>query len=137
MELGSVGEAISPVVLIIGNTVLMDGVEACLRELQMDNLVHWNVISAEFEKDLKECRPRLIIFERDDSNANILLNLLRDNPGTHLLGIDCQCQHVLIINSFQIQTKSMSDLQRIVQDIAGDREQVRERRRKLNFIKLR
>lgn len=126
MELGSVVEAIGPVVLIIGNTVLMDGVEACLRELQMDNLVHWNVISAEFEKDLKECRPRLIIFERDDSNANILLNLLKDNPGTHLLGIDCQCQHVLIMNSFQIQTKSMSDLQRIVQDIAGDREQVRK-----------
>lgn len=122
MEHSSVIEAASSVVLIIGNTVLMDGVEACLRELQLDNLVHWNAVSAEFEKDLKECHPRLIIFERDASSAGILLNLLKANPGTHLLGVDYTCNHVLIMNSFQIQTRSMRDLQRIVQDIVVSRE---------------
>ena len=121
MQHSSAVEAASSVVLIIGNTVLMDGVEACLQELQMGNLVHWNAISAEFEKDLKVCHPKLIIFERDAPSANILLNLLKDNPGTYLLGVDCQCQHVLIMNSFQIQIRSMGDLQRIIQDIAGGR----------------
>jgi hypothetical protein len=122
MQPSSVVEATSPVVLIIGNTVLMDGIEACLQELQMDNLVHWNAISAEHEKDLKACHPKLVIFDRDAPSASILLNLLKETPGTHLLGVDCKCHHVLIMNSFQIQTKSMSDLQRIVQDIAGGRE---------------
>jgi len=121
MQHRSIVESASSIVLIIGNTVLMDGVEACLQDLQMDNLVHWNAIGTECEKDLKACHPRLIIFERDAPCANILLTLLKDNPGTHLLGVDCQCQHVLIMNSFQIQTRSMNDLQRIVQDIAGGR----------------
>lgn len=126
MQNCSVVEAASPVTLIIGNTVLMDGVEACLRELPMDNLVHWDALSAEVEKDLKACHPRLIIFERDAPSTNILLNLLKDKPGTQLLGVDCNCHHVLMMNSYQIQTRSMSDLQRIVQDIAGSREKIQK-----------
>jgi len=108
-----------PIVWIIGNTVLMDGVEACLRELHMDNLIRWNAISAEFEKNLKTCHPKLIIFERDISSANKLLNILVENPGTHLLSIDLECNKVLIMSSFQIQIHSMSDLHRIVQEVAG------------------
>jgi len=108
-----------PVVWIIGNTVLMDGVESCLRELKMDNLVRWNAISAEFEKNLKAYHPDLIIFERDAPGASNLLNLLAENPGTHLLGIDLEFHHVLVMKSFQIQARSMSDLHRIVQDVAG------------------
>jgi len=97
----------------------MDGVESCLRELHMDNLVHWSGISDGFEKDLEACHPTLILFERDTPSASILLNLLQDNPGIHLIGVDYEYHHVLIMNSFQIQTKSMSDLQRIVQEVAG------------------
>jgi hypothetical protein len=100
----------------------MDGVEACLRELKMENLVRWNAISADFEKNLKAYHPKLIIFERDTPGANSLLYMLEENPGTHLLGIDLECNQVLIMNSFQIQTRSMSDLHRIVQDVAGGRE---------------
>lgn len=122
MQPSAIVEAASPVVLIIGNTVLMEGVDACLRELYMDNLIRWNAISADFEKDLKACHPKLIIFERDAPSVSILLNLLKDNPGTHLLGVDYKCHHVIIMNSLQIHTRSMSDLQRIVQDIAGGRE---------------
>lgn len=113
---------LNPTIWIIGNTVLMDGVEACLRELKMDNLVRWNAISADFEKKLKALDPKLIIFERDTPGANILLNMLKENPGTHLLGIDLECNQVLLMNSLQIQTRSMSDLHRIVQDIASGSE---------------
>ncbi len=122
MQYSSIVESASSVVLIIGNTVLMDGVEVCLRELHMDSLVHWNSLSAEFEKDLNTCHPKLIIFERDAPSANILLTLLKDKPGTYLLGVDCQGEHLLIMNSFEVQIRSMSDLQRIVQNIAGRRE---------------
>ena len=109
----------NPVVWIIGNTVLMDGVEACLREFKMDNLIHRVAISAEFEKNLKAYHPKLIIFERDTPDMINLLNILAENPGTHLLGIDLECNQLLVMNSFQIQIRSMSDLHRIVQDVAG------------------
>ena len=122
MQYSTVVEDSNPVVWIIGNTVLMDGVEACLRELRMENLVRWNAVSADFEKNLKAYHPKLIIFERDTPGTNSLLYMLEENPGTHLLGIDLECNQVLIMNSFQIQTRSMSDLHRIVQDVAGGRE---------------
>jgi hypothetical protein len=109
----------NPIVWIIGNTVLMDGVEACLREMKMDNLVRWNLISPEFEKDLKAYHPKLIIFERDTPGVRSLLSMLAENPGTHLLGIDLEFNQVLVMNSFRIETRSMSDLHRIVQEVAG------------------
>lgn len=121
MQPSSVDEAISSGVIIIGNTVLMDGIETCLQELLLEHLVHWETISAVSEKDLKACPPKLIIFERDAPYTNLLLNFIKEYPGTYLLGVDIQCQHVLIINSFQIRTRSMSDLQRIAQDIVGGR----------------
>jgi hypothetical protein len=126
MQYSTAVESASPVVFIIGNTVLMDGVEACLQELQINNLIHWNAINAESETDLKAYHPKLIIFERDAPSTSILFNLLKDNPGTNLLGVDCNCHHVIIMNSFQIQTRSMSDLQRIVQDLAGGREPIQK-----------
>jgi hypothetical protein len=121
MQPDSSVEALNSVVLIIGNTVLMDGIETCLQELQLKHLVHWDTINAESEKDLNTNPPKLIIFEQDAPNANFLLNFLKECPGTYLLGVDIQCQQVLVMNSFQIQTRSMSDLQRITQDIVGGR----------------
>jgi hypothetical protein len=106
-------------VWIIGNTLLMDGVEACLRELKLDNLVRWSTISADLDHDLKANRPTLIIFERNTPGSYELLQLLKENPGIHLLGIDLECNQVLVMNSYQIQTRTMGDLHQIVQDISG------------------
>jgi hypothetical protein len=112
-------EDLNPIIWIIGNTVLMDGVEACLRELKMDNLVRLNAIGVDFEKNLTNSHPNLIIFVRGTPGANNLLNILAENPGTHLLAIDLECNQVLVMNCFQIQTRSMSDLHTIIQEVAG------------------
>jgi hypothetical protein len=119
MQYSAGAEDLNPVVWIIGNTVLMDGVEACLRELRMDNLVRLNAIDVDFEKNLTNSHPNLIIFVRGAPGANNLLTILAENPGTHLLAIDLECNQVLVMNCFQIQTRSMSDLHRIVQEVAG------------------
>lgn len=108
-----------PGVWIIGNTVLMDGVEACLRELKLDNLVRRSTIGADFDHDLKASHSTLIIFERNTPGSYELLQLLKENPGIHLLGIDLECNQVLVMNSYQIQTRTMGDLHQIVQDITG------------------
>ena len=115
-----------PGVWIIGNTVLMDGVEACLRELKLDNLVRWSAIGADFDHDLKASHPTVIIFERSTPGSYELLQLLKENPGIHLLGIDLECNQVLVMNSYQIQTRTMGDLHQIVQDITGGGSQSRK-----------
>jgi hypothetical protein len=108
-----------PVVWIIGNTMLMDGVEGCLRELKFNNLIRRSAISADFAIDMKANHPDLIIFERNTPGSFNLLQLLKENPGIHLLGIDLECNQVLVMNSYQIQTRTMGDLHQIVQDITG------------------
>ena len=102
--------------------MLIDGVEACLRDLKMDNLVRWNVINADFAKNLKASHPELIIFEQGTPEVDKLLNMIQEYPGINMLGIDLESNKVLIMDSFQIQIRSMSDLHRVVQDIAGGRE---------------
>ena len=109
-------------VWLIGNSMLIDGVEACLRDLKMDNLVRWNVITADFAKNLKASHPELIIFEQGTPEVDKLLNMIQEYPGINMLGIDLESNKVLIMDSFQIQIRSMSDLHRVVQDIAGGRE---------------
>ena len=109
-------------VWLIGNSMLIDGVEACLRDLKMDNLVRWNVINADFAKNLKASHPELIIFEQGTPEVDKLLNMIQEYPGINMLGIDLESNKVLIMDSFQIQIRSMSDLHRVVQDIAGGRE---------------
>jgi hypothetical protein len=108
-----------PVVWIIGNTMLMDGVEGCLRELKFNNLIRRSAISADFAIDMKANYPDLIIFERNTPSSFNLLQLLTENPGIQLLGIDAESNQVLVMNSYQIQTRTMTDLYNIVMGISG------------------
>jgi hypothetical protein len=103
---------------IIGNSVLMDGVEACLKELRLKNLVRWNTINTDLDAYLKRRRPNVIIFELDTPGSYILLDLLKEQPGIHLLGIDLGCNQVLVMNSFQRHTRTMTDLYQIVTEFS-------------------
>ena len=109
----------NPDVWIIGHTVLMDGIEASLRELTLTDLTRWDTIDGDLAKQLKTHHPDLIIFQLDTPGSNILLDLLKEKPGIHLLGIDPECNQVLVINSIQKQTQTMSDLYQIVSDVSA------------------
>ena len=101
----------------------MDGVEACLKELRLTNLIRWDAINNEFNSYLKRHRPNLILFELDTPGSYILLDLLKEQPGIHLLGIDMECNQVLVMNSFQRQTRTMTDLYQIITEVSIAREQ--------------
>jgi len=119
MELEPVEQKNSEAIWIIGNTVLMDGVEACLKELKLNDLVRWNAIHTDIDPYLRTHRPKLIIYELDTPGSYILLDLLKEQPGIHLLGIDLECNQVLVMNSFQRQTRTMTDLYQIVTEVSA------------------
>ena len=73
---------------IIGNSVLMDGVTACLEDRMVTNLVRFDSMNVDPVKRLRSGQPVLIIFELDASNSNHLIDLLRQRSDIHLLGID-------------------------------------------------
>lgn len=108
-----------PSIWLIGNSMLMDGIEACLRKWKMDNLVHWNNTYACLTINLDNASPDLIIYECGIPGTSALLHLLTDCPGLHLLGIDLTSNQVLVMNSYQLQSPSMNDLSQIIQGLAG------------------
>lgn len=119
MERGTQKQDSSPIIWIIGNTVLMDGIAAGLEERQISNLRRWDAVNAELSADLNVFQPDLLIFELDTPGSYKLLDLLKEQPGINLLGIDRNCSQVIVLNSFQRKTRTMTELYEIVQEAAG------------------
>ena len=123
-ETGSQGSW--PIIWVIGSSVLMDGVAACLSDRQIKNLVRWDNLSADLDVHLATSKPDLILFELDTPISHQLLDLLKRKPGIHLLGINRSCSQVIVLNSFKRTTRTMTDLSQIVQEIASGGERVPE-----------
>ena len=113
------GQVSGPIIWIIGNTVLMDGVAACLEEQQIPNLAHWDAPNADLEAKLHSSKPDLIIFELETTDSYKLLDYFKEQPGIKLLGLNRNCSQVIVLNSFQRTIRTMTDLYQIVQDVSG------------------
>jgi hypothetical protein len=109
---------------IIGKNVLMDGVTACLEDQKVPDLVRFDDINVNSVKKLRMEQPILIIFELDTSNSHYLIDLLRQRPDIHLLGIDQDCNQLIVFNSFTRKALTISSLYQIVKEISGGWEQV-------------
>lgn len=108
-----------PLVVLLGNSLLMDGVAVSLTGEQMPNLVR---VEAEFEdlrQRLNSIKPDLIVFELDNPEAQSIISLLKARPELLLIGLDPDCCQAIVLNSSQHQTQSMNDLQNVVQTVAN------------------
>lgn len=108
-----------PTIWIVGNNVMMDGVVACLEERQITNLVRWEISETQLEADLPVSQPILVIFPLDTPGSPLLFDLLRKQPGLYLLGIDQNCNQVIVLNSAMRETRTMTDLYQIIEEISG------------------
>ncbi len=104
---------------IVGNSVLMDGVAACLEERMVPNLVRWDTLPSDLAANLQRSHPGLIIFELDTPGSHLLLDLLSEHLGVHLLGIDQNCNRLIVISSFSRKTRTMTELYQIVSELVG------------------
>lgn len=109
---------------VIGNSVLMDGVTACLQERMITNLVRFDYMNVDSVKQLRADRPILIIFELDSTSSKYLIDLLRQRSDIHLLGIDQDCNQLIVFNSLTRTALTISSLYQIVKEISGGWEQV-------------
>lgn len=115
-----------PFIWVIGDSVLMDGVANCLEDRMVPNLIRWKSLNIEMNANLRANQPSLIIFELDTPGSYILHDLLREQPGIHLIGLNQNCNQVLVLNSFKRNTRSLNDLYQIVQEISGRWEKIQE-----------
>lgn len=113
-------------VWVVGRSILMDGIATYLGESEFSSLVQWETINDDFLQNIEMNMPIVIIFELDDPGASIFLDLLRDRPGVHLLGIDQYCDKVIVLNSIQRKTRTMADLFQIIHEIKNKRAEIRK-----------
>jgi hypothetical protein len=104
-----------PLVVLLGDSVLIDGVAAGLAGKQIPGMVRINTLTSDIVERLKSLEPDLIVFELDAPRSSSIFALLREQPGILLLGLDLDYSQVLVLNSRQHITPTMSDLYQIVQ----------------------
>ena len=117
MKQGNGGAAADPTIWIIGDSILMEGVLACLTVQGSANLVRLTDLLTS-EMPVWE-KPDLIIFELGIPWVEQVAGFLPDQDSMKLLGLDRESHEVLVLDCLKCPMQSMSDLFRIVQEATG------------------
>ena len=104
-----------PLIVLLGDSVLIDGVAAGLAGRQVPEMVRIATFNGDIAERLKALEPDLIVFELDAPRSSSIFSLLRQQPGIMLLGLDLDYNQVIVLNSHQHITSTMNDLYQLVQ----------------------
>jgi hypothetical protein len=108
-----------PLVVLLGKSLLMDGVAVSLTGEQMQRMVRMDVECNDIRERLKSLEPDLIVFELDNPKTQSIISLLKDRPDLLLIGLDLDYCRAIVLNSHQHITQSMNELQHVVQTVAN------------------
>ena len=108
-----------PLVVLLGNSLLMDGVALSLSSGQKLGVVRMDAGADGIREQLKLLEPDLIVFELDAPCSPKIMSLIKNRPSTLLLGLDLDCCRAIVLNSSQHPTHSMDELLRVVEDAIG------------------
>jgi len=104
-----------PLVVLLGDSVLIDSVSVSLGEKEVPGVIHLNVPSSEVHKQLGDLKPDLVVFELDSSYTSPVYTFLKEHPGILLVGLDLTCSRAIVLNSQQFDTATLDDLCQMVQ----------------------
>ena len=104
-----------PIIVIFGDSMLMDTVENNLLESRVLGVVRIHTNVTNVKERLKALHPDIVIFELDTPHSRFVLPFLQDQSGIPLLGLDLTCSRVVALSSQQYRTLSMQDLSQVIQ----------------------
>jgi hypothetical protein len=64
---------------------------------------------------VKSLKPDLVIFELDSPRPCVILSVLKEQPGTVLLGLDTKYSQVITLNSNRYSIETMHELRKLAQ----------------------
>lgn len=111
-----------PLVLLLGDSLIMDSVAGSIARSDMLDFKRIDFISQ--GDSIESIKPEYIMFELDTPQTNDILALLSRLPGTLLLGIDLNCSRVFVMNSQEYITRSMKDLNHLLEIESGLRMEI-------------
>ena len=107
--------AIQPLVVVLGDSLLMEGAAVSLADCRQMSLVRIDSNLSDIWQQINDLNPDVIVFELEIPHSPIVLSLLKERPGILLLGLDLECNRVLVLNSRQHFTQTMHDLCQIIE----------------------
>jgi len=108
-----------PLVVLLGNSLLMDGVAVSLADKQMLRMVRIDTQTDDIWEQLESHQPELIVFELNNPNMLAIISHLKNRDDMLLIGLDLDCSRAIVLNSRQHLTRSMNELYRVVQSAAN------------------
>lgn len=103
------------VVVLFGDSLLMDGVEASLAEQQELDVIRVDTTINNVGQHLQAIAPDLVIFDLDLPFSSQIVPLLREQPGIPFIGLDAQCSEAIALSSQQYTALSANDLVKVIQ----------------------
>ena len=114
-----------PLVVLLGDSLLMDGVAVSLADRQLWGMIRLDIDALDIGECIGECMESLnadlIVFELDSPWSSSILSLIKEQPGILLIGLDLSRSRAIVLNSHQHLTQSMNDLCQVVQAEANEK----------------
>ena len=99
-----------PHVLLLGDSVIMDGVAESLLKRKFSNVTRINSNSQEAREIVISLTPDLIVYELNAKNTDPIFTIIREQPDTLHLAIDLNCNQVILLDCQRKPTASMQEL---------------------------
>ena len=103
------------VVVLFGDSLLMDAIEASLAPRQGLHVVRISTTIHNVEEYIPSLHPDIVIFDWDAPQKQVVLSLLRYRPGVPLLGIDITTSSVTALSSVPYPVLTVSALTDVLQ----------------------
>jgi hypothetical protein len=108
-----------PLVVLLGDSVLIDGVAVSLEGCQELGVARLDTPVIDIEACIQTLKPDVVVFELDSLYSLHILSLLTEQPGIQLVGLDLTSSRVLVLNSRQHTTRSMDEFSHVIHTLAG------------------
>jgi hypothetical protein len=108
-----------PLVVLLGDSVLMDGVAVSLGGCQELGVARIDTPAMDIEAYIASLKPDLVVFELDSLYSLHILSLLVEQPDIQLVGLDLNASRMIVLNSRQHTTRSMDEFSHVIHTLAG------------------
>lgn len=104
-----------PLVVLLGDSILIDGIAVSLGQKEVQGMIHLNTPSLNVSDQLEVLKPDLVVFELDSPYASPAFTLLKKRPSIILVGLDLTCCRAIVLNSQHYIPPTLDDLCQMVQ----------------------
>jgi len=102
------------VVALLGDSLLIDTVEASLQDNQELGIVRIQATHNDVLNRIKAVCPDLVILDTQDPQAQFILSFFREESSVPLLCLDVSCSKVIALTCKHFTAMSASDLAQII-----------------------